>query len=156
MLTKPEDGWTEFHLDETYTYPLSYLDDLAFEWLDQAIHGLKTMLPFCVKGFMEPDRFLCVVSFWNCHIICEPDGRERPEDWRLSQLCSHTSMLEFCEALYEDLSAHQEEWVNFQYYRDYDADTLEQRREALAAQLAQLRELIERRRRYFDQEHCFL
>ena len=46
-----------FQLDHTSVYGLSYLDDIAFEWIDQAIHGLETMMPFCVKGFLEPDRF---------------------------------------------------------------------------------------------------
>ena len=59
MLTKPVNGWSDFQLDHTSVYGLSYLDDIAFEWIDQAIHGLETMMPFCVKGFLEPDRF-CV------------------------------------------------------------------------------------------------
>lgn len=46
MLTKPENGWTGFGLEGTSTYGLSYLDDIAFEWLDQAIHGLETLSPF--------------------------------------------------------------------------------------------------------------
>lgn len=75
MLTKPRGGWTDFSLEGTGTYALSYLDDIAFEWIDQAIHGLETMLPFCVKGFLEPNRILCTVSFWNCHIIIEDDER---------------------------------------------------------------------------------
>lgn len=76
MLTKPYYGWTDFSLEGTSVYGLSYLDDIAFEWLDQAIHGLETMLPFCVKGFLEPGRMLCTVSFWNCHIVIEDDERE--------------------------------------------------------------------------------
>ncbi len=39
-----------FHLDGTSAYGLSYLDDVPFEWLEQAVHGLETMLPFCVKS----------------------------------------------------------------------------------------------------------
>jgi hypothetical protein len=75
MLTKPIHGWSDFQLDGTSIYGLSYLDDIAFEWIAQAIHGLETMMPFCVKGFLEPNRFLCTVSYWNCHIVCEDDER---------------------------------------------------------------------------------
>lgn len=50
MLSKPKYGWSDFKLEGTSTYGLSYLDDIAFEWLDQATHGLKTMQPFYVKG----------------------------------------------------------------------------------------------------------
>lgn len=37
--------------------------------------GLENLYPFCVKGNLEPDRFLCVVSHWHCHIIIENDDR---------------------------------------------------------------------------------
>lgn len=55
MLTKPMHGWSDFQLAGTSVYGLSYLDDIAIEWVTQAIHGLETMLPFCVKGFLEPN-----------------------------------------------------------------------------------------------------
>jgi hypothetical protein len=39
MLTKPDCGWSDFSLNGTSVYPLSsYLDDIPFEWLDEAIH----------------------------------------------------------------------------------------------------------------------
>ena len=57
MLTKPIHGWSEFKLDGTLRYELSYLDDIAFEWVAQAIHGLETMMPFCVKGFQNQIAF---------------------------------------------------------------------------------------------------
>ena len=41
MLTKPDCGWSDFNLDGTSEYPLSYLDNIPFNWLDDAIHGLK-------------------------------------------------------------------------------------------------------------------
>lgn len=69
------------------------MDDIAFEWLEQAIHGLETMLPFCVKGFMEPGRFLCIVSYYNCHILIEREDREfLPEEY-LGYKYAHISML---------------------------------------------------------------
>lgn len=75
MLGKPQYGWSDFQLEHTSIYSLSYLDDIAFEWVEQAIHGLESMRPFCVKGFLEPNRLLCVVSYWNCYIICENEER---------------------------------------------------------------------------------
>ena len=92
MLSKPQYGWTEFCLSGTSTYQLSYLDDIAFDWIDQAIHGLRTMLPFCVKGFLEPNRFLCVVSYWNCHIIVENDSDDTFTDEDIQSEYSHTNM----------------------------------------------------------------
>ena len=122
MLTKPHAGWSDFQLNGTSLYGLSYLDDIAFEWLEQAIHGLGTMLPFCVKGFMEPGRFLCVVSYWNCHIICENDERNLLDNDDIDTEYSHTSMLEFCKYLYNDIKADMDEWVTFVDYRDDDWD----------------------------------
>ncbi len=96
MLTKPIHGWSDFQLAGTSVYGLSYLDDIAFEWVAQAIHGLETMLPFCVKGFLEPNRFLCIVSYWNCHIICEDDDRCPLNKKDVINEISHTDMLQFC------------------------------------------------------------
>ena len=54
MLTKPQSGWTDFSLDDTCIYGLSYLGDIAFEWLDQAIHGLETMLSLmCINDVVK-------------------------------------------------------------------------------------------------------
>ena len=58
MPSCPVNGWTLFSLEGTESQLLSYLDDIAPEWLDQAIHGLKTLQPFCVKGFLEPMRMI--------------------------------------------------------------------------------------------------
>ena len=35
MLSKPKYGWTDFKLDGTNIYRLSYTDDIAFKWLDE-------------------------------------------------------------------------------------------------------------------------
>ena len=113
MLSKPDAGWTEFRLDGTSSYWLSYLDNIPLDWLNQAINGLETMLPFCVKGFMEPTRFLCVVSYWNCHIICEDEHRSPLNNSDTIRECSHTSMLQFCQYLYYDISSHLDDWVDF-------------------------------------------
>ena len=41
MLSKPDAGWTDFQLEGTSIYGLSYLNDIAFDWLEEAIHGLR-------------------------------------------------------------------------------------------------------------------
>ena len=153
MLTKPHAGWSDFQLNGTSLYGLSYLDDIAFEWLEQAIHGLETMLPFCVKGYMEPGRFLCVVSYWNCHIICENDERNLLANDDIDTEYSHTSMLEFCKYLYNDIKADMDEWVTFVDYRDDDWD---EKRKVLEGQLDRLKELISEKEEYFRADRCFL
>ena len=153
MLTKPVYGWSDFQLEDTYVYSLSYLDDIAFEWLEQAIHGLETMLPFCVKGFMEPDRFLCTVSYWNCHIINEDDHRYPLEEGDVAYEISHTSMLQFCQYLYEDISENIDEWASFVDYRKTDTNA---KKEELKRKLAYLKELIDQREEHFGEDRCFL
>ena len=39
MLSCPVNGWTLFSLEGTESQLLSYLDDIAPEWLDQATHA---------------------------------------------------------------------------------------------------------------------
>lgn len=104
MLTKPHYGWTEFKLEGISEYSLSYLNNIVFEWLDQAIHGLETLKPFCLEGFLEPNRFLCIVSYWNCHIITEYDDKEPLEDGDITSEYSHINMIQFCQALLEQLN----------------------------------------------------
>ena len=153
MLTKPENGWTGFSLEGTSTYGLSYLDDIAFEWLDQAIHGLETLSPFCVKGFLEPNRMLCVVSYWNCHIIVENDERYPLKKEQIRNEYSHTSMIEFCKCLYSDISEHIDAWVSFVDYVDADP---EKKRQQLFQKLEKLKELIGQREECFGENRCFL
>lgn len=156
MLTKPKYGWTDFQLDGTSIYGLSDLDDIAFEWLQQAIHGLETLLPFCVKGFMEPNRFLCVVSYWNCYIVCEFDDRFPIEEKDIKHEYSHISMLQFCELLYNDIEANLDEWVTFADYNNYNASELKNRRNLLNQMLRKLGVLIAKRRNSFGENRCFL
>ena len=153
MLTKPKNGWTDFSLEGTFAYGLSYLDDIAFEWLDQAIHGLETLSPFCVKGFLEPNRMLCMVSYWNCHIIVEDDERRPLRQEQIRREYSHTSMIEFCKCLYSDISEQIDAWVSFVDYVDADP---EKKRQQLFQKLEKLKELIGQREECFGENRCFL
>ena len=153
MLTKPDCGWSDFSLDGTSVYTLSYLDDIPFEWLDDAIHGLETLNPFCVKGFMEPERFICVVSFWNCHIICEDEDKEPLDPQNTIHEISHTSMLQFCQQLYDDISENLDDWACWDTFdEELDFDT---NKEELIKKLARLKELIAENEEYFGDNHCF-
>lgn len=153
MLTKPYYGWTDFSLEGTSVYGLSYLDDIAYEWLDQAIHGLETMLPFCVKGFLEPGRMLCTVSFWNCHIVIEDDEREPLKKESVINEYSHTSMIHFCKYLYSDIISNVGEWASFVDYRRAD---MEEKRRRLLQKLEKLKQLISEREPSFGKDRCFL
>lgn len=153
MLTRPENGWTGFSLEGTSTYGLSYLDDIAFEWLDQAIHGLETLSPFCVKGFLEPNRMLCVVSCWNCHIIVENDERYPLKKEQIRNEYSHTSMIEFCKYLYNDVYDYRDGWISFVDYVDADPQKKEQQ---LLQRLERLKALIVQREECFGEDRCFL
>ena len=158
MLSKPEHGWTEFSLGNT-AYSLSYLTDIPTDWLDQAIHGLESLKPFSVHGYCEPGRMICTVSYWNCHILFEDDGRDvlSKEDTRWE--IAHISMLQFCTELYKDLSENIEQWCAWRpgyaggvkKQENTDAE-----RYKLQTKLAQLRKLIEDRENCFGENRCFL
>ena len=153
MLTKPEGGWSDFSLDGRSLYTLGYLDNIPFEWLDEAIHGLETLNPFCVKGFMEPGRFICVVSFWNCHIICEDEDKDPLIPQNTRHEISHTSMLQFCQQLYDDISENLDDWACWDYDSELDFDT---NKEELIIKLARLKELIAENEEHFGEDRCFL
>ena len=154
MLTEPDCGWSDFNLDGTSVYQLSYLDDIPFEWIDDAIHGLETLNPFCVKGFMEPGRFICVVSFWNCHIICEDEDRDPLTPQNTLHEISHTSMLQFCQQLYDDISENLDGWTWwYNYASESDFDT---RKKELIKKLARLKELIAENEEHFGENRGFL
>ena len=153
MLTKPVYGWSNFQLEDTSIYALSYLDDIAFEWVEQAIHGLETMLPFCVKGYLEPNRFLCTVSYWNCHIVCEDDERYPLQKENVINEFSHTNMLQFCQYLYDDISQNINEWISFTDYENLD---ISKRNEVLTQKLIHLKKLLSEREEWFGVNRCFL
>lgn len=147
MLTKPDSGWSDFQLDGTYEYGLSYLDEIASDWLEQAIHGLETMQPFCVKGNMEPGHFLCVVSYYNCHIICENDDNRLLSKEDIYTDYSHTSMIDFCKFLYNDIHEYIEEWTKFVDYKECDYD---EHRKELENKLERLKNLITEKEEDFN------
>ena len=157
MLSKPEAGWSDFCLEGTSVYGVSYLDDIAFEWIDQAIHGLKTMQPFCVKGCLEPRRFLCMVSYWNCHIIIEDDGPQPLDNEDIIVEYSHTNMLEFCKYLHKDISENVGEWTRFvDYSYEEDEAFFENKEMALRERLKTLECLILSHERDFSAGSYFM
>ena len=153
MLSSPVHGWSDFQLENTSAYALSHLNDIALLWIEQAIRGLETMTPFCVKGYLEPGRFLCTVSYRNCYIICEDDGSCAPGEMEAVMESSTTSMLQFCRYLYEDVNQNAEMWINF-FPAGY-VDTGKRRKE-LHHKLLQLERLIDQREACFAEGCCLL
>ncbi len=166
MLSKPEDGWTDFQLGSMDTaFCLSYLTDVAVEWLDQAIHGLETLDVFSVHGFCEPGRMVCTVSYWNCYLIFEGDDRDHVCE---SVQTVHVSMIDFCRRLYEDISANLEDWVHWDdgeiesslgMDEGYEPDAFEraiaERRKTIKVRLDRLKQLINENEENFGENCCF-
>ena len=109
MLSKPQHGWTDFTLGEL-RFSLSYLSNIPLEWLDRAIFGMETLLPFEVAGYCEPGRMVCTVNHLECRIVFEND-RCRQND-RISEVAP-INMLDFCSQLHKDLLDHIEDWQNW-------------------------------------------
>ena len=164
MLGKPEAGWSEFQLGSEETrYDLSYLTDVAYEWLIQAIHGLETMEPFSVHGVCEPGRVICTISYWSCYVIFEDEDRE-PECYSVHHL--HVTMIEFCRMLYEDISNYLEDWVHWDdtsifFMLDDEGDeqvaetVFNERRTVIQEKLGELKILIDKRSEHYDNHRCF-
>ena len=159
MLTAPDAGWTDFKLGSKETrYSLSYLTDIAVEWLDQAIHGLETLEPFSVHGFCEPGRMICTVSYWNCYIIFEGDDRN---DKCESVYTVHENMIEFCRKLYSDIDSNLEEWVHWndvylnEEVEEAFKEAANRKKKALQSRLDTFQKLIADKSECFDEHHCF-
>lgn len=157
MLTPPKYGWTHFGLEGfECTYRLSdVFDNIAFRWVDQAVHGLETLSPFCVKGYMEPDRMICVVSYWNCRVFVEREEKEGSEKIRENSFGeSHTSMIEFCRRLAQEIRANLDEWTSFgDSFNEYG--TFEENRQLLVRKLEKLEALIADREGYFTPNESY-
>ena len=66
---------------------------------------------------------------------------------------SHTSMLRFCQYLYDDISQNIDEWVSFVDYQDID---IAKRKEDLEQKLKRLKELITEKEVNFSKNRFFL
>lgn len=113
MFSNINAGWVDFQLPGTDAYGLSYLSPIPFEWLDAAIHGLETLQPFCVKGYLEPGRMICTVSYRNCYVVCEDEDQTVSDATKLEIQHSTTGMLDFCTQLAEDIQRDLESWACF-------------------------------------------
>ncbi len=147
MLSRPEDGWTYFRLGNESHYRLSYLTDVAADWLTQAIHGLDTMDVFSVHGFSEPGRMICTVSFWSCYVIFEDDG-PAPGCDEIHHL--HVKMIDFCKWLCRDVENDLDAWV---HWDDEDEEGPEAEAAALARE-QKLRGLLGELKRLTAEKEC--
>lgn len=139
MLSKPDGGFTYFQLERTSRYTLDYVDDIPFEWVSQAIHGLETGYPFCVTGETCPGSCICVVG-WDCHIIAEK-GLVGVEAGGIEHEYTPVNMVEFSKMLYSDIKQYIDEWVDF--YWIAQIENYDDRKERLEMLLERLKELIE-------------
>lgn len=152
MLGTPDSGWSIFKLGKC-DYHLSYVTDIPIAWLDNAIYGLENLTPFSVYGYLEPDRVICTVSFWNCYIYAESEDNI-PIDVSGTHFESiHISMLEFCEKLYNDINSDIDEWV--EWLCDDEID-IEKRKEQLTKKLDKLKSLIDENKDDFKEDSSFI
>lgn len=153
MLSRPEYGWTDFSLEEGKgIYGLSYLTNVPMEWLNQAIHGLETLEPFAVHGVLEPGRVICLVSYWNCHIIVEDEDRKMLKADDTIHRIVHVSMLEFCKMLYEDILVNIEDWSDWDCDNTVDTEVV---KKELKEKLDILKKLIAEKECFFAENRQF-
>ena len=132
MLSKPQHGWTHVTLGEL-CFSLSYITNIPLEWLDRAIFGMETLLPFEVSGYCEPGRMVCTVDLFECRIVFEND-RCRQNN-RISEVAP-INMLDFCKKLHEDITDHMDDWLKWNPYYSLT-------KEELLSRLDRLKKLIQ-------------
>ena len=109
MLSKPQHGWTTFSLGHR-CYSISFLTNVPLDWLEKAIGGLDTLLPFEVSGYCEPGRVVCTVAFSQCHVFYENEKHQKEES---SYELVPVNMLDFCQSLYDDISGSIDDWQSW-------------------------------------------
>jgi hypothetical protein len=162
MLSKPEYGWSNFYIGNDHEYELSYLTDVPFDWLEQAIHGLETMQPFAVHGFCEPGRMVCLVSYHICYIVFEIDGLTGDKSACKEMYGVNLSMMDFCRTLYNDINENIDDWSRW-YLHDLDDEEemkeklslIIERKSFLKEQLDKLEALINVNAVRWTPRHCF-
>jgi len=152
LISTPHVGWITFQLEGTRAYELSYLTDIPMLWLDAAIHGLESLEPFCVTGFLEPMRMVCVVSYWNCHVFIEEDDDFEIDSNEVNLEHSHVGMLDFCRMLHDDVASDVESYASFMDWAVYDVD---KEAEELRRKLSRLSELIDAKAEHFADDRFF-
>lgn len=158
LLSEPEFGWSTFTLpDVEREFELSYLTDVAMDWLESAIFGLGHLSPFCVFGNLEPGRLLCTVSYWHCHLVIESQEREAEELGDVTHFHSNTDMLTFCTALRDSIQAHFEPWFKWDAVEvaDMSASERRNRRRKLRSKLERLSALIESQAEHFGKNRFY-
>lgn len=108
MLRTPDCGWTDFQLEGTPCYGLSYLTDIPTDWMTRAVRGLMSMEPFTVEAYLEPGILRCTVYADKTCLRLE-DGTEE---------VSPIGMLRFCEMLRDDVERDLPQWVAFRPRED--------------------------------------
>jgi len=146
MLGKPQHGWTCFSIDGEGGYDLSYLTDIPFVWLEQAVSGLENMRPFCVCGYLEPGRCICTVSFYGCYVVIEDEDNCPLNDEDIVHKHYNKGMLDFCRRLYDDISADLDGWASF-CSGEYVS---EEKRQSLTEGLDRLKMLIDEKSRFLN------
>ena len=152
LLSRPKHGWTTFCLCDK-PYNLSYLTCLPIDWLNAAIQGLEQLTPFAVHGFCEPGRFLCIVSYWNCHIIVEDDDESPLVEDEIEREVIHVSMIDFCKMLHENIKKNIDAWCNWDNRNN--ENTLKEMKIQIDILLNKLYELIIKQEEHFGPNRFF-
>lgn len=152
MLSIPKYGWTTFCLKEN-KYQLGDLTDVANDWIEQAIHGLETLTPFTVHGFLEGWRRICTVSYWNTHIFVEDDENVELDIEKANYEIVHIRMIDFCQILYDDIKNNIDEWTKWGL--DEEDDDLNANKQKLEVALLKLKELIDMQKDNFSENRFF-
>ncbi len=152
MLGKPQHGWTCFSIDGEGGYDLSYLTDIPFVWIEQAISGLENMRPFCVCGYLEPGRCICTVSFYGCYVVIEDEDNCPLNDEDIVHKHYNIGMLDFCRRLYDDISADLDGWASFDGYASFQNDEyFEEKKQRLIELLDRLKKLTDEKAHFLTQ-----
>lgn len=127
MLSKPQHGWTDFSLGDSY-YSISYLTNVPLDWLERAIFGLETLQSFEVYGHCEPGSMVCTVDFSECRIFFKDDKHHKND---IPLVIVPINMLDFCKKLHEDVLAYIDDWSKWNASNNLSKEDIQSRLDRL-------------------------
>ena len=161
MIKNDNFRYADITLHGDYTASLSYMTDIPYQWLVQAIFGLKKDASITVAGLTEPGRKLFTFTDTSCHIIYECESDFPANESYSSHCIVPMGKLDFCKELYHDISSELDDWAlwynclnksdNGEY--PYDNPHFMKSRTMYEQKLLQLKDLIDMKEKENQYDH---
>ena len=161
MIRNDNYRFADITLHGGYKTSLSYMTDIPYQWLVQAIFGLKKDTNIVVSGMTEPGRELFTFTETSYHIIYECEDDFPASEDHSSYCVIPMGKLDFCKELYHDIFSELDDWALWYSYISktedgkypYDNPYYREVRNKYEKKLLELKELLDKKEKE-NQHDC--